>query len=74
MITIQGGTPEVALCKILKQFQWADGGRHGGRRNESEHISVIWKYHGIHKELWAIHDMQSLEQVQGEDMRMKQEK
>lgn len=43
-----------------------------GKTNKSEYVSVIW--HGLHKELWAVQNMQSLEQLQGEDMRMKQEK
>lgn len=42
MLTIQGGTPEVAVCKILKQNfseQMEEGS--SGRRKEGEHISVI---------------------------------
>lgn len=42
-----------------------------GKRNKSEYISVIW--HGLHK-LWAVQNMQSLEQLHGEDTRRKQEK
>lgn len=52
MIIIQGGTAEVAMCKILKQnFSEQMEEDISGRRKEGKPLSVIWKYHGLHKEL-----------------------